>query len=84
MSICPLCNGLASVSILCPNCKSQLEDQGKVTDYFDDYSSYMDIDIMKRVDGDPDSLENHECLHYFYCANCYHEDVKQVSELNLQ
>lgn len=83
MSVCPLCNGFASASILCPKCQSHVSDQGKVTDYLDDYSSYLDIDMLKMVDGDPKSLENHECLHYFYCTSCHHEEVKAVSELAL-
>ncbi|MFD2043770.1 hypothetical protein ACFSTA_06720 [Ornithinibacillus salinisoli] len=82
MYFCPLCNGFESVTIECPNCKSNIDDQGKITDYFDDYSAYMDIDMIKLYDGDRKSLENHHCLHYFYCVNCNHEEIKAVKEFN--
>ncbi|WP_188206975.1 hypothetical protein [Alkalibacillus aidingensis] len=82
MNLCPLCNGLAKVSIECSKCHSNLDDHGKLTDYFDDYSAYMDIDMVKMFDGDPKSLENHQCLHYFYCQNCQHEEIKAIDELD--
>nr|WP_246187701.1 hypothetical protein [Ornithinibacillus caprae] len=82
MYFCPLCNGLESVTIECPNCNYNIDDQGKVTDYFDDYSAYMDIEMMKFFDGDRKSLEGHHCLHYFYCANCNHEEIKAVKEVD--
>ncbi|WP_226670100.1 hypothetical protein [Metabacillus litoralis] len=80
MGLCPLCNGFEMKSIQCPNCQSLMEDRGKVTDYFDDYSAYMDIDIMKLFDGYANSLENHECIHYFYCPVCQHQESNSVSE----
>lgn len=82
MAVCPLCNGLASVSILCPKCQAHLDDHGKITDYLDDYSSYLDIDMTKMVDGDSESLENDQCLHYFYCNHCHYDVVKIIDELN--
>lgn len=57
-----------------------MEDRGKLTDYFDDYSAYMDIDIMKLYDGEINSLENHECLHVLYCHSCQHEETKSFHE----
>ncbi|WP_249872114.1 hypothetical protein [Oceanobacillus saliphilus] len=78
MEVCPLCNGFETVTIECSGCSSILEDQGKITDYFDDYSAYMDIDIMKLFDGDPQSLESKACLHYFYCANCQQEETRAM------
>ncbi|WP_425542000.1 hypothetical protein [Alkalibacillus silvisoli] len=64
----------------CSECDSNIEDQGKVIDYFDDYSAYMDISLMKLLDGDPQSFDNHQCLHYFYCENCNHEEIIAVNE----
>ncbi|MDQ0224295.1 hypothetical protein [Metabacillus niabensis] len=80
MDLCPLCNGLESRIIQCPNCQTIMEDKGKVTDYLDDYSAYMDIDMMKLFDGDQNSLEEHECIHYFYCSSCEHEEVNAIKE----
>ncbi|QGQ44500.1 hypothetical protein [Metabacillus sediminilitoris] len=80
MDLCPLCNGLESKVILCPNCQSIMEDKGKITDYLDDYSAYMDIDIMKLFDGNIRSLENHKCMHYFFCPLCDHEETNAINE----
>jgi hypothetical protein len=57
-----------------------MEDQGKVTDYFENYSPYMDIDMMKLVDGYPYTLANHECVHLFYCPCCRQEEVRFIKE----
>ncbi|MRX71495.1 hypothetical protein GJU40_04810 [Bacillus lacus] len=75
MTVCPLCNGFSEEISQCPNCSSMMEDKGRFTDYFDDYSAYMDIDVMKLFDGMPNSLEKHQCLHLLYCSRCGHEHI---------
>jgi hypothetical protein len=80
MNICPLCNGLRNVAVHCSHCQKQMVDQGKITDYFDDYSPYMDIDMMKLVDGYPKTLIRHECVHLFYCLHCRQEEVRFIKE----
>lgn len=70
MSMCPLCNGFREVKIFCEKCGKKMEDNGKSTDYLDDYSPYLDIDICKMVDGDHNSLEKHYCIHLFHCNDC--------------
>ncbi|MBB4074839.1 hypothetical protein GGR02_002632 [Anoxybacillus voinovskiensis] len=51
-----------------------------MTDYFDDYSPYMEIDVMKQVDGYPMTRRNHECVHLFYCPYCQNEEVRFIKE----
>ncbi len=80
MYLCPLCNGFEQKTIQCSNCQTIMEDKGKVTDYFDDYSAYMDIDIMKMYDGHATSLEEHLCLHYFYCPACQNQETNTIQE----
>lgn len=80
MEFCPLCNGIEAIHLSCPKCQTNMEDQGKLTDFLDDYSPYLDIDMVKMVDGDPKSLEEHQCLHYFYCPACRHEEVRTIQE----
>ena len=80
MDLCPLCNGLELRTVQCPNCQSVLVDNGKITDYLDDYSAYMDIDIMKLFDGNSESLEGHQCMHYFNCQSCGHEEKNAIKE----
>ena len=50
MSICPLCNGIEDYPLVCTNCSSKLEDQGKISDYYDDYSPYLLDEITSKVD----------------------------------
>lgn len=80
MNICPLCNGLRNVTVYCSCCPNQMEDKGKITDYYDDYSPYMDIDMMKLADGYPETLIRRECVHLFYCPHCHQEEVKFIKE----
>lgn len=81
MHVCPLCNGLQQASISCSNCGKILTDAGKLTDYLDDYSAYMDIDIMKLFDGVEQSLEVHQCVHLFYCSHCQQEQLCITKEI---
>jgi hypothetical protein len=80
MNVCPLCNGLRELHFFCSCCQGKLEDQGKVTDYFENYSPYMEIDIMKRFDGYPTTFSKHECVHLFYCPYCQNEEVRFIKE----
>lgn len=80
MWICPLCNGFKAVSSTCSECFQVMEDKGRIIDYFDDYSPYMEIDDMKKIDGYGNTLSNHECAHVLYCVNCQFEQVIFVKE----
>ncbi|MGM0876855.1 MAG: hypothetical protein ACQEWV_19385 [Bacillota bacterium] len=80
MDLCPLCNGLETQIIQCPNCQTIMEDKGKITDYLDDYSAYMDIDMMKLFDGNIESLEGHQCMHYYFCPTCEHQETNAIKE----
>jgi hypothetical protein len=57
-----------------------MEDEGKIMDYYDDYSPYMEIDLMKREDGYPETFIHHECPHLYRCPNCLREDVIFIKE----
>lgn len=81
MNICPLCNGFGSnQTFSCNNCGNELEDSGRIIDYFDDYSAYMEIDDMKKIDGYPTTLSQHECAHLFHCPTCHSQEVKLIKE----
>ncbi|MGE6260435.1 hypothetical protein ACQKCU_21550 [Heyndrickxia sporothermodurans] len=54
----------------CPSCNGTMTDLGRIYDYYGDYSPYMDIDLMKLVDGDPNSSLKNECVHLFQCSRC--------------
>lgn len=80
MSICPLCNGLRAIKIICERCGNEMNDRGKVMDYYDDYSPYMDIDVMKMEDGYPDTYSQHKCPHLYSCLNCLKDEIILIKE----
>lgn len=49
-------------------------------DYYDDYSPYMEIDLMKMEDGYPDSCSGHKCPHLYRCENCQTDKVILLNE----
>ncbi|MBM7702708.1 hypothetical protein [Metabacillus iocasae] len=80
MNMCPLCNGFNQVEYTCAKCGHKTEDMGRVMDYFDDYSAYMEIEQMKLIDGITTTASDHQCAHLFYCILCHHEEVMTIQE----
>jgi hypothetical protein len=79
MQICPLCNGFYEIHKNC-GCGQEMMDSGKVMDYYDDYSAYMEIDQLKLEDGYQDSLANHKCPHLFTCPACAKDQIVFINE----
>ncbi|WHY01996.1 hypothetical protein [Neobacillus sp. DY30] len=80
MSICPICNGLRELYQLCTHCGEQMVDSGRLIDFFDDYSPYMEIDLMKMEDGFPDTNSGQKCPHLYTCPACHNDDVIFIKE----
>lgn len=80
MALCPLCNGLRAIHIPCADCGTEMKDKGKTMDYEDDYSAYMDIDILKKNDGVKDSLQKGICPHLLFCPSCGHDETVLIKE----
>lgn len=80
MSICPICNGFQSLVLSCQKCSFQLVDEGKMSDFYDDYSPYMEIDLMKLEDGYPENFATEKCVHLLRCSSCGEEQVYFVQE----
>ena len=78
-TICPICNGLVELRSPCKECGKQVEDKGRIMDYYDDYSAYMPIDQMKLENGYQD-YSNHLCPHLVYCTSCNKEEVLFIQE----
>lgn len=64
-AICPLCNGLMSVTSRCPVCGATLADGGQVSDYAGPYSPYMETEAAGRQREGQDT-----CLHLVFCRQC--------------
>ncbi|MDN4075766.1 MULTISPECIES: hypothetical protein [Fictibacillus] len=82
MSMCPVCNQLHTVAFRCPECGNLSEDLGKLSDYFDDYSPYVDSDGLKLENGYPADFKDGQCPHMYYCRICRHEMIMFISEWN--
>jgi hypothetical protein len=78
---CPLCNGLTSIEYLCKNCDMNMEDFGKVMDYYDDYSAYLETNIQKQTDGDTQSVRQNICKHLLSCSQCGKDEVVSIHEM---
>ena len=80
MAVCPLCNGYGVMNLQCSHCSDRLEDQGKVSDYFDDYSPYMegeDWDFQKFTSQFHYDDES-RCTHIFLCPTCGQEYIEYI------
>jgi len=49
-------------------------------DYFDDYSAYMPIDLMKLEDGYSDDFKEGRCPHLYKCPHCHEDEVQFIQE----
>ncbi|OLO36416.1 hypothetical protein BTR23_15205 [Alkalihalophilus pseudofirmus] len=78
--ICPICNGLEEIRVACDRCGCTLEDKGRLMDYFDDYSAYLEIDGTKKVDGFNTDISNNQCPHTLTCPNCGSNSIMLVGE----
>ncbi|WP_455675150.1 hypothetical protein [Pradoshia sp.] len=78
---CPLCNGLCAMKEPCTLCGTLLSDMGRVMDYEDDYSAYLDIAIQKQNDGDVKSAEKGLCYHLFFCKECGSDMTAAIEEI---
>lgn len=77
--LCPICNGLASLSQACPQCYTPLADAGRLYDFYGDYSPYREIDDAKWDNGYPDR-EKHLCLHTGWCSTCQLAQTVAIQE----
>jgi hypothetical protein len=80
MSECPVCNGFREVYLLCSSCGEPMMESGRLMDFYDDYSPYMEIDLMKLEDGYPDTNSDHKCPHMYRCPVCNKEEVFLIKE----
>ncbi|KLT19153.1 hypothetical protein [Neobacillus vireti] len=80
MSVCPVCNGFRDVYLLCAYCSEPMLESGRIMDFYDNYSPYMEIDLMKMEDGYPDTNSGHKCPHLYRCPSCQHDEIILIKE----
>jgi hypothetical protein len=72
---CPLCNALINVNEICPACGRDMEDWGRVEDYFEPYAPYLDHDITNIGEAP------HQCIHLFACPKCGYDTRIVVNQI---
>ena len=55
-------------------------ESGRLMDFYDDYSPYMEIDLMKLEDGYPDTHSAHKCPHVYRCPRCHNDEIIFIKE----
>lgn len=75
MNFCKACNGMEQIIVLCEGCNSIMRDFGRVMDYYDNYSAYMEINELKLEDGYPTTFSEQKCPHLLKCPDCRREQV---------
>jgi len=64
--VCPLCNGLESLSEVCPECGANCLDQGPVSGFAGLYSPYGEADLLSFNGDHP----GRHCTHLLSCPRC--------------
>lgn len=80
MGMCPICNGFRQLETNCQQCGTNMVNEGREAEYYDDYSPYMPIDEMKLEDGYPQNLKNEECPHLYVCPKCGADQIIMIKE----
>ncbi|WP_026895148.1 hypothetical protein [Clostridiisalibacter paucivorans] len=75
--VCPLCNKIKDIEEMCPNCRTKMEDKGRIVDYLDAYSPYLSNEVTEKVDGAP----NDKCVHLFQCPQCAEEKRVEIDKV---
>ncbi|WP_097026033.1 hypothetical protein [Clostridium peptidivorans] len=70
--VCPVCNEIKDIRPICGNCGGSCIDNGRVQDYFGDYSENMPIQ----------DTENY-CFHVFRCECCNELVRKSVLKVDI-
>lgn len=55
-------------------------DEGKLSDFFDDYSPYMEIDLLRLEDGYPQNFHQSQCVHLLQCPACGRQETFFIRE----
>ncbi len=67
--VCPICNGLLHPKELCLQCSVEMDEIGKIEDYFGPYSPYMEDDDFSQ-NNHMMTIGDQQCVHLFRCTQC--------------
>lgn len=80
-TVCPVCNGMESLHIDCPQGGHGTADMGRFNDYLGPYSPYRPIDEISSTNGFMDVAEQ-QCIHVVYCELCNDSFYVGVNQWN--
>ncbi|MDW7652107.1 MAG: hypothetical protein SCK29_07250 [Bacillota bacterium] len=67
--ICPYCNGLSPLEILCPACSTPMDDCGTLQEALGPYAPYEENSLVHA---------RFDCVHQVFCPNCRIEYLLSV------
>jgi hypothetical protein len=79
--ICPVCNGLYEINELCSRCETEMDQAGKIEDYYGPYSPYAEKDAFVLENNILYQADN-SCIHLCICPLCnnlQYTSVKLIS-----
>ena len=68
--LCPVCNGMEPLKLVCPTCGDSMEDGGKLTDRFDPYAPYVPHDPLEMPLSSRNGASHESCSHIATCPSC--------------
>lgn len=73
--ICPVCNGLTTLSCACVYCQSQMLDYGQVHNLLDPYAPFEEDELVQQSQT---SIFEGYCQHLAYCNHCKRKTAVKV------
>ncbi|WP_202081040.1 hypothetical protein [Caldalkalibacillus salinus] len=58
-----------------------MDNQGRLADFFADYSPYREYDHVDMSNGYAD-VQNEQCIHYAFCTNCGRSENVAIQEVS--
>lgn len=70
--VCPLCNKMKEINLVCDKCDGVMLDIGRVQDYYDPYGPQNPI-------NDADNY----CIHLFKCEKCNNKKKIDINKITM-
>lgn len=80
--ICPVCNGLYDRSIQCSNCGALMIQAGKLEDYNEPYSPYLENELF-ILNNETAITGDNCCIHLYSCPDCGHLEHGAIQILSI-
>ncbi|HBM80278.1 MAG: hypothetical protein QME45_14475 [Clostridiales bacterium] len=77
--LCPVCNGISECIIYCDECGNEMKNGGRIQDYYDDYSPYLNYNDTDIIDGEPYGI----CQHIYICPACGRDKTVNIRKVHI-